>query len=372
MSIRAGIFVAVAGRRDAGPETYEHCLLRALAVAPEQHEYEVFCLNRQAADSFGIQQGNIRFRVLRPQNRWLSMSVTLPAMLARSQVQFYHATLYPALLSPRPLVMTMHGTDMFLHPEFFSTPVRLRLQMLLSRGLRKSRQIIAVSRHVRDVVAERFRIADDRLSVVYHGVDPSFRPIDREAARAAIRERYGIERPYFLYVGKLVASKNIHRLIESFVRFRQQTGSDAQLVLAGRTYPRMTTLDQKTWQLAADNQVIRLGQVPHSDLPQLYGGAQLTVFPSLWEGFGLPVLESMACGTPVITSNVSCLPEVSGGNALLVDPRSVEALTGALVQLDSDAGLRHRLTAQGLEWASRFTWEQTAQQTLAVYRKLVD
>lgn len=369
--MRVGLFVAVAGRRDSGPETYEHCLLRALAASPEPHDYEVFCLNQAAADSFGVRQDNVRFRVLRPQNRWLSMSVTLPAALARSRVQFYHATLYPPLLSPKPLVMTMHGTDMFLHPEFFSKAVRLRLQLLLARGLRKAGQIIAVSQHVRDFLAERFRIADNRLSVVYHGVDPNFRPGDPDETREVLCQRYGIARDYILYAGKLVASKNIHRLVESFVRFRHQTGSDLQLVLAGRTYPKMTTLDEKTWHLAAENNVVRLGQIPHEDLPPLYQGARFTVFPSLWEGFGLPVLESMACGTPVITSNVSCLPEVSGGNALLVDPHSVEALTAALVQLDSDTALRQQLRDQGLQWASRFTWSRTAEQTLDVYRRLV-
>lgn len=370
--MRISIFVAAAGRQASGPETYEHCLLRALAAIDQETDYRIFCFNQAAADSFQINQPNIQFEILRPNVRWISLPFSLPRALSRSGVQLCHATFVPPPRCPTPLMMTLHGSDMFVHPEFFQAGVRWRLNALLARGFRRARLIVCVSQHVRDMVQQRFQVPDERLAVVYHGIDSSFRPLPPIEARGVVRERYGITRPYVLYVGKIVASKNVPRLVEAFVRFRRACGSDVLLVMAGKSYPRMSRVDESVWRSSEKEGVLRIGQVPHRDLPWLYGGALAFAFPSLWEGFGLPIVEAMACGVPVITSAVSCLPEVAGGAALLVDPHSVSEIEAALHRACFDQRLRAELIAKGLHRSQDFSWLTAAQQTRAAYLEVVN
>lgn len=369
--MRIGIFVAAAGRQASGPETYEHALLRALASLDRETDYRVFCFNQAAADSFQIAQSNFQFEILRPDIRWISLPVSLPLALARSGVELCHATFVPPLRCPTPLMMTLHGSDMFVHPEFFQAGVRWRLNALLALGFRRARLIVCVSQHVRDMVQQRFQVPDERLAVVYHGIDSAFRPVAGDEARAVVRERYGITRPYVLYVGKIVASKNVPRLVEAFAGFRRASGIDVQLVLAGKSYPGLNPIADSVWRSSEEHGVLRIGQVPHQDLPSLYSGALAFAFPSLWEGFGLPVVEAMACGVPVITSNNSCLPEVTGGAALLVNPHSVAELEAALKRACFDEPLRAELVEKGLRRSREFSWLKAAQQTRSAYTRIV-
>ena len=367
-----GIFVGAAGRQASGPETYEHCLLKALAGIDRESEYRVFCFNQKAANSFGIQQDNFQFVILRPNVRWLSMPISLPMAMNKAQVNLCHATFVPPPFSPKPLVMTLHGSDMFVHPEFFQPAVRWRLNALLQRGFKHARLVICVSQHVCDVVQERFKLPDDRLAVIHHGIGSSFVPMNIDAATTQVAERYGIIKPFVLYAGKIVSSKNIERLVEAFLDFRRSCGVDIQLVLAGKTYSRMGQIPEKLWQTAETEGVVRIGHVPHSDLPFLYCAARVFAFPSLWEGFGLPIVEAMACGVPVVTSNNSCLHEIAGDAALLVDPYSTGEIRDALVRLFFDEPLRAELREKGLRRAANFNWNQTAKQTLAAYDRVLN
>jgi len=368
--MKIGLFVSAAGRRDSGPETYEHCLVREVARLDSENQYHIICFTQAAADSFQSLPGNFACHVLRPNSCWISIPASLPLALRRLDVDFYHATFIPPLVSFRPLLITMHGTDMFVHSEFFKPLTRLRLDTLMRRGLAQAGQIICVSRHVRDVIGARFNIPRERFAVVYHGVSEHFQPSPPEATRARLRERFGISRPYILYVGKMIASKNIARLLAAFRRARRETGGEIDLVMVGRTYRRMSDLEPEFWEAAAAGEIKVLGHVEHTELSWLYSGAMLFVFPSLWEGFGLPVLEAMACGCPVITSDLSCLPEVAGGAATLVDPYEVDAIASAIVTLCTDDVERTRLRALGLQRAAQFSWTETARRTIEVYRRI--
>jgi len=322
--------------------------------------------------ALGINQPNFIFHVLWPSNRWVSMSCSLPLAIRRSGVKLLHATFTPPPLCPVDYVFTMHGAVTFKHPHFYPPAVVWRLNALLRRGLQKAKLTVCVSEFVRQETMEFFGLPEDRLMTIHHGVSEEFQPIDAAAAALQVRQQLGLEKPYFLYVGKLHENKNIVRLIEAFHQFIGETRSEVVLALAGRQVWGGEGIMETMVRLGLTQQVRLLGHQPQAALPALYNAATALVFPTLWEGFGLPVIEAMACGTPVITSNLACLPEVAGGAALLVNPLSTSELAEAMHRVWSRADERQRLRAAGLERARAFDWKHTARATLEAYRRVHD
>ncbi len=367
--MRVGIFVLMAGRQAGGPETYECSLIRALAKLDGDHEYHVFSLGPEAREAIGIEQRNLHYHVMWPRIRWISLPISLPLSLRRHRVDLYHATFAPPPISPLPYVFTMHDVTPFTHPQFYVPAIQKRLAALIRRGIEHARLILCVSQNAMETTAEYFDVPTERMTVVYHGVDPRYRPIPADEGRERLR-RYGLDRPYVLFVGKLEARKNIQRLLEAYHLFYRQSGADLPLVLAGRRTLAPEVIDQTLDRLGIREHVIELGYAAEEDMPALYSGARLFLFATLWEGFGIPVLESMACGTPVITSRLSCLPEIAGDAALLVDPTDVNQIADAMRRLHDDEALRRTLIDRGLARAKQFTWERCAQQTLGAYRRV--
>jgi len=362
----------MAGRQAAGPETYETNLVRSMAALDCNDELHLFCLSREAASALGIQQENVRYHILWPRLRWVSIPFSLPAELLAHRLDIVHATLIPPPVSPVNYVFTLHDLTSFQNPEYYPPLIRWRLNQAISRGLSKARRILCVSTFVRDQVHETFGIPLERLVVIHHGVAEQFRPVPQAQARLLLFQKYGLSRPFLLFVGQMKARKNILRILEAFGRFRRETITDTTLVLVGRRGHTSEGIDETIQRLQLEYDVLELGHVPAEDLPALYSAAEMFVFPSLLEGFGLPVLEAMACDTPVITSNVSALPEVAGDAALLVNPLSVEELADAIRSLHSDGLLRQRLKEKGLARANQFSWAQTARETRNAYRGALD
>ncbi len=226
--------------------------------------------------------------------------------------------------------------------------------------------------NVRDITAERFGIAPDRLAVIHNGVGAHFQRQSTEDTRRVLADKYGLRDPFVLSVARLQARKNIPRILQAFDRFRKESRSELKLVLAGKKSWTSEEVNPLIDSLGLRPHIVELGYVPHADLPFLYSGAAMLVFPSLWEGFGLPVIEAMACGTPVVTSNVSSLPEVAGGAAVLVDPNSVDEISDGMRRILDDGALREDLCARGRKRAEAFTWERTARQTLDVYARAIE
>jgi glycosyltransferase involved in cell wall biosynthesis len=186
-----------------------------------------------------------------------------------------------------------------------------------------------------------------------------------------VLERYQLSQPYILYVGSIEPRKNLLRLLQAYARLRKDLPGWKLVLVGARNAWKSTPISEEMRKLNLAPWVQLTGYIPEEDLPALYNGAGLFAFPSLYEGFGLPVLEAMACGTPVITSNVSSLPEVAGDAALLVDPYNVEEIAAAMVNVLSDQELSEDLHRRGLERSKEFSWERTAQQTLEVYKKVL-
>jgi glycosyltransferase involved in cell wall biosynthesis len=368
--MRIGIFVAVAGRQGSGPEIYEISLIRKLAELDNVNEYHLFCFNQKAKEALNIYKKNFIFHVLWPDIRLISLPISLQFSMLKSKIDFFHATFVPPPFSLKPYIMTMHGSDMFIHPEFFTPNVLQRLVTLLKRGFKQSALIVCVSQHVAGILKERFPIPEERLKVVYHGVSERFKPWEKQKAASHVQKTYGLTKPYILYVGKLVAGKNIDRLFEAYQLFLKNTRADVDLVLAGKTYPGLVEANDYIKDPAVLQRIKRLGQVAQEELPALYSGAEMFVFPTLWEGFGLPVIEAMACGVPVITSDVACLPEITAKAALLIQPESVTSIEQAMRKLYQRPECREDFIKRGLHRAAQFTWENTARTMIEIYNQL--
>jgi len=367
---RTGLFVACAGRKDGGPETYERYLVRGIAELDKQNQYEIFCFNKHAVDSFGISQNNIRFHELWPNNRLISLSLSLPIAMQKVGLDKYHATFIPSPLTNIPGLFTMHDVSPLTHPEFYPKRVRQRLLPMIKHGLNKAESVICISEDCRQTTAEHFNVPLEKMTVVHHGVNPNIKPVPIDTAQSLVSEHYGVGHDYILYLGKLEARKNIVRILEAFSEFRQQHKCNTKLVLAGRRFWDLHGIDATISRLRLEGHVIETGYVPEEHLSALYSAAKTFVFPTLWEGFGFPILEAFTCGTPVITSNLSCLPEIAGGAAYLVDPLSVSDIAEAMSTVCHDKELREQMIESGVNRAKTFTWAKTAERTIGAYQKV--
>lgn len=303
-------------------------------------------------------------------------SLTLvPAALRRRRIDVFHGMDHvgiPLVGKTGKYVATVHDVIPLLLPETFTLRHRLVARTALARIRRRVDLAIVPSRAVKDDVVQRLGLSDDRVVVTPEACEPRFRPATAQAIQEAAA-RYRLPPRYLLAVGVQDPRKNLAALLRAFARLRQSGGVDAELhlVLAGARGGLDAPLVRTVRSLGLEPVVRFPGFIDDDDLPAVYSGAALFVFPSLYEGFGLPVLEAMACGVPVVASDAASLPEVAGDAAMLVAPRDVDGLAAAIAQGLRDDGLRKRLRAAGLARARQFSWKTTARQTLDAYASLV-
>jgi glycosyltransferase involved in cell wall biosynthesis len=298
--------------------------------------------------------------------RWFQ--VHAPRAARRERIQVFHS---PCSVGPLCLpcaqVMTVHDAVALTMPSQYGVIDRLYFRIFSVVAARRSRIVIVPSGAARQEVARTYRIPAARFRVIPEAAAPRFHAIPR-AAQAAVLARYGLRVPYVLFVGADVPRKNVSRLLEAYAAARRDAGIRVPLVMVGPAPPSNTSR-ATVRRLGPGPEVRRLEWVPDDDLPAIYSAATCLAYPSLAEGFGLPILEAMACGTPVLTSTCSAMPEVAGDAALLVDPRSTEEIAAGLVRLLTEPDFRDELQSRGLARARAFTWEHTARATESVYRE---
>jgi glycosyltransferase involved in cell wall biosynthesis len=285
-------------------------------------------------------------------------------------VRLFHATEHLLLpLRSVPTVLTVHDL-IFRHlPEHHKPLNRWYLNWALPLYCRRATHIIAISECTRRDLIAAYGVAPEKTSVIHEAADPRFTPQTVDHV-AAVRRRYGLPERYLLFVGTIEPRKNLTRLLHAFEALRTDALTDA-LVVAGKRGWLYGDFFAELEASPVREEVFLPGYVPDEDLPALYAGAQALVWPSLYEGFGLPVLEAMACGTPVACSGTSSLPEVGGEAALYFDPASTEHVTETLRRLLGDPDLRAELVGRGFEQAARFSWDRVAAETEAVYQALI-
>ncbi|MBI3941604.1 MAG: glycosyltransferase family 4 protein [Chloroflexi bacterium] len=293
----------------------------------------------------------------------------IPRELRHMHARLYHSPYYLMPYRPGvPAVFTCHDLIPLVYPEFFTGRQRLIYRLAHLLAIRASRAIIAVSAATRRDLAQHFRVPLDRITLIPEAADPHFRPQAPQAV-AIVKQKYHLPDRYLLYFASNKPHKNLVRLVTAYA-LAQKQGEMPPLVIAGHWDPRFPQARHKVLDLNLADHVYFTGSIAEPDLPGLYAGADLFILPSLYEGFGLPVLEAMACGVPVICANTSSLPEIAGDAAMLVDPLDPAQITAAMRQVLSDTDLQAHLRARGLEKAASFSWESAARQTVLLYRSL--
>jgi alpha-1,3-rhamnosyl/mannosyltransferase len=308
------------------------------------------------------------FRTTIRRTRRLTDMLIKRATLKRMQDVVYHEPNYLPAAFGGPTVVTIHDLSHIHYAHCHPRTRVMALERLLPRVLEKASAVITVSEYIAGEIREQFALPTDRVHAVHHGVDPSFRPLADSVVRPVL-ERHGLSPGgYLLCLATLEPRKNLDRLISAFEALPAALRARYPLVLAGGPGWRNADLRARIDRLEARGELRYLGYVPAADRAPLYAGAHGFAYPALYEGFGLPPLEAMACGTPVMTSNRSAMPEVAGEAALAVDPENVEAMTEALQRLCEDEPLRKRLRDAGPFRAAQFSWSRCAAATAAVYR----
>lgn len=347
-----------------GTENYALQLIRALLAQPSLHEFTLY-FREEPSPTLFASAPNIHVKVIPFARLWTHVRFAAELWIDRPDVTFVPAHALPLIL-PGKAVATVHDLGYRFFPEAHPAYERFYLDLTTRTTSRRASRILADSLATkRDLVAQ-YGVSADKIDVVYPGVEGLSRA--STAQIAAARAKYGLPDSYFLFLGTLQPRKNIQRLIEAFGRYcTENADHDIGLVLAGkRGWLIEDVLRQALEALPAAQRerVIFTGYVDDDEIAPLYSGALALVFPSLYEGFGFPVLEAMLCGTPVICSNTSSLPELAGDAAVLVDPLSLDAIAAGMAQLAGDSALRESLVQKGHQQAAQFTWDRAAQLTL--------
>lgn len=362
---------ALASPSRSGVERYVVELARALAETEDWPEIIAY-LDRPITDETlaGALAGRIETKVVRARYGWLRAA--LPWRLWRDGVDVVHlpSTILPPLL-PCPAVVTVHDLAWRRHPETYA-PDDLRMQHRAGYGsVRRAAHVIAVSETTARDLQEMLGVPGGKITVTPLGVSPEFSPEGPGLPADAFPGADRLSAGYVLYAGGLTPRKNLMRLLEAYRQVARETEAPP-LVLPGADSPHARELWDRAAELGLQEQVVFAGYVGEALLPALYRGATVFVYPSLYEGFGMAVLEAMASGAPVITSDRGGTAEVAGEAAVLVDPESVEGIADALSRLLREEGLRKALSARGLARSRGYRWELTARETAAVYRRVAE
>ncbi len=358
--------------RSAGVSGYIRQLLAHLPAAAPDLRLLAFTPDVALDPAPPLQQRrSARWDTRRPLRRILWEQAALPLLARQARLDLLHGAVNVNPILPGcPTVVTIHDLSFMRYPQAFPPMQRAYLHSQVRRSARAARRVIAVSQATRQDVVDLFGVAPERIDVVYNGVDASFCPAPAGEVDA-FRRRAGLPARFILHLGTLEPRKNLVRLVQAFAQVRAHDAGQppVKLVLAGGKGWDYDAIFAEVARQGLEQAVLFPGFIADLELAWWYRAAAVFVYPSLLEGFGLPVLEAMACGAPTVTSNLSSLPEVAGDAALLVDPTSVEALAAALLRLLADADLASELRSRGLAQAARFPWSRTAQETAAVYRR---
>lgn len=349
--------------RRTGTERYALALLQAMLRLETRDVAFTLYFRDPPSDHLLPESSAVRQQVIPFPRLWTHVRFAGALWQDRPDVVFVPAHALPVWF-PGPAVVTVHDLGYHYFPEAHPWLARTYLEWSTPASARRATLIIADSEATRRDLVRLYHVSENKIRVIYPGADPTLRRVDSAEVRARLREKYGLPERYLLFLGTLQPRKNIGRLVAAYRRSGLWETEQIGLALGGAR----GWLYNPAWTAGVPG-VVETGYIADEDVAGLYSGALALVFPSLYEGFGFPVLEAMQCGLPVITSNTSSLPEVAGNAALLVDPLSEDAIVEAMQALVRDEALRERLVQAGYEQARQFTWERAAQQTLAVLRE---
>ncbi len=363
--------------RNGGISHHIRSLLTALAKWPGKHEYTVFVNGQDVIERLAARHPQITYVPVpwpegQPTSRIAWEQFTLPSLIRQKHIDVFHspANVLPELLPRNSAgVVTLHDLAFLRFPKVLTRAKRLYHRTFTIRSLQRATMIISVSESTKQDAIELVGIPAGHLQTVYASIDERFSSMAAEEEINAFRQKHGLSEDFLLYLGTLEPRKNITTLIEAYAYLRRAYARTEKLILAGGKGWLYEAIYEKIAQLGLQGEVIFPGFVAESEQKLWYSAASAFVYPSLYEGFGLPVVEAMACGTPVVTSNVSSLPEAGSDIALCVEPYNVEAMAEALYKALTDQAFRQRCRAMAAVAAQRFSAQAMAERTVGVYEQ---
>lgn len=381
--MRVAIDYTAAVRQGAGIGRYTRNLIRALAELDTANRYTLFVAGGWGeGDGLGAWPDNFRIRSIPLTDRvmhilWQRIRAPLPIQLLTGSIDLFHS---PDFVLPplgrTPALLTVHDLSFLRVPQYFVPGFRNYLEGAVSRGVRRACHILADSESTRRDLIELMQVSPEKVTVLYPGVEPRFRRVEDEAVLARVAERYGLAQRFILALSTLQPRKNFEGLIDAYRQLVVDTQdtqgiADLHLVICGGYGWMYESMLERIKSYGLEERVHLPGYVRDEDLPALYSSAAVFAFPSWYEGFGLPVLEAMACGTPVVAADNSSLPEVVGSGGLLIDAADTDQLARALGRVLTEPDLRARLIAAGHVQAAQFAWDQAAGSLLRIYQQFM-
>jgi glycosyltransferase involved in cell wall biosynthesis len=367
--------------RNAGVSRYTYTLLDGLSHTTADLSYTAFVNNGEASAAANSPLGaSGRIHLLtsswptaRPQQRILWEQLALPGELRRQRADVFHS---PVNILPERVpcasVVTVHDLAFVHYPQYFRPARRMYQRTFTARSVRRATRIVAVSESTKRDLIERFGAPEEHVRVIYPAIDDDFRPVEDPHVLAEFRTRHNLPERYILFLGTLEPRKNLVGLVEAYARLRAMDPYAPQLVLAGAKGWYFQSVFERVQSLGLQRSITFAGYVVREEQPLWYAAAEMFVYPSFYEGFGIPVAEALASGAPTITSSVSSMPEAGGPISSLVDPKDTEALAYAMRDVLSDPTARGRLHAEGPRWSARFSVARMAAAYTDVYRDAAD
>lgn len=370
--IRIAIDAHAVGTKLGGNESYAVNLIEALAQIDSINSYTIYVTTHEARDRFSNRWSNFKVRSTLPHTPLIRIPLTLSAELRKHPVDVLHVQFTAPPFCPCPVVVSIHDLSFEHLPQTFKRRSRTQLRLTVRHSARRAARILSLSQHTLRDIVETYGIDFNRIEAIPLAAPDHFSVVRDNSELQRVRHNYGIVGDYILSVGSIQPRKNLARLVKAYASLRGNCSAETlpKLVLVGKCAWLYDETLRTLNEMGVKDTVVLTGYVPETDLPALYSSALCFVYPSYFEGFGLPPLEAMKCGAPVIVGNRTSLPEVVGDAALKVDPFDVDAIAGALGKLINDSELRKKLSQMGQERASTFTWRETARQTLRVYQEV--
>ncbi|PIN86242.1 hypothetical protein COV19_05530 [Candidatus Woesearchaeota archaeon CG10_big_fil_rev_8_21_14_0_10_44_13] len=378
--IRIGIDARGIKGRMTGIGRYTYNLIENIAKEDKEDEYVLLVNDEVQLKEFTVKNGNFRIRKTWVKPISIFEQFFLPFLLLKEKISVFHGCggSLP-LWQPKKCIITVHditGFKIDIKNSILGIPLlKIYIKFFVKNEAKKARRVVTDSESTKKDIVDELGIKPEKINVVYLAASDQFRVISKKASKEYVKKRFNIKKPFILYHGNKKPHKNIIKIIQAFSRLDRKKSYN--LVITGKddsshSETDMSSIKREVKRRDVDEEVVFTGYVSDEDAVHLYNSAEVFVFPSYYEGFGLPVLEAMKCGCPVITSNISSLPEVAGNAGILVDPDSVEDIKNSIERVLSDKSLREKMRKKGIAQSKRFSWKTAAKEILSVYREVAD
>jgi glycosyltransferase involved in cell wall biosynthesis len=355
-----------------GNETYAANLIEALAQLDTKNRYTLYVTKREAVERYAGRWPHVSLRRTLPHTPIVRIPLTLTAELRRRPVDILHVQYTAPPYAPCHVVAMIHDLSFEHLPETFKRRSWMQMRLTVRRTARSASHVVADSDYSREDILRTYKLPPERVTTTPLAASSNFKPVEDAGCVRRTLGKYGIEGDYILAVGSIQPRKNIPRLINAYASlFGSSPAPMPKLVIAGKRAWLYEETLRAAGESAARDHIIFTGYVPEEDLPSLYTAALCFVYPSYFEGFGIPPLEAMRCGTPVITSNQTCFPEVIGDAGVMVDTLDERAIADAILRVLAEPELRADLREKGLKHALKYDWRETARMTLGIYERVM-